>query len=292
MKRPPLLIVLLVVVHVCVLLWSGLGGPFSPLLGWIVGRLESWIFDPFSIGFLSALASLVISIIATQVTLMSMWLVLGRFHWLARLGFTVGVSLVWCAFLTQSIFRGHESISIAFMVDAVVVLAVLRVFGFTVVDREELRTTEESPQARRQFTILQMLIGMTVAAIGFGLLKAYSRPQDLLGVVLTGLYSFLLMPGPVAALWLALGCRHKIARIIVFALSTVLSGMVLWLLNEGSEDPSGVVILIGGTTSFSLLSLLVVRKCGYRFVRLPVEAFDESAGAEKEPPDAMSDGLG
>ena len=250
MKRPPLLIVLLVLAHVLVDLV-------------VCPQMAIRTSDPRWL----ALFGVALSI--SQISLAAVWLCFGRTRFMIRLAITVLVMWTWVMIYYNVTDRPNIPWPLFMMAIAsvvVVFLFVLRWFGLAIVVPGEERGSDPSSF---QFSIGQLLIWMTVVAVSLGILRGSgihdARIRDVVDMLAVSLP---LAPIALTAMWLALGHRRLGWRITVMILypllaSVVLSGLV-------TDDPlSAFAYKIAIFTAIVCLSsLVVVRQDGYRLVWL------------------------
>jgi len=227
---------------------------------------------------------------AGQVSLIAMWLALGRTPGWLRLMATVAVIAAWeCAFRCAypSALWWWMEISAGQVIAVAVPLLITRLFGLQLVNLA-VGPTAEQPAARRrfQFSILDLLGWMTAVAVTLGMFKLMWARVDFPGVLLSWDFEYVVVIGTDAAvapagLWTALGTRRFPLRVAVLML-TCFAAIC------GTEVCFGVsvpdVYFYFCSLILTLLgSLAVVRVAGYRIVR--------AAAFPPLPPGTQSEGV-
>jgi len=255
----------------------------------------------------------VIALGIAQICLVSIWLFFGEFVFLARLSVTVVVIVFWVYLLRLPPGDGPWLVvALAVASEVGLVSFALRWLGLELV---EVRPSG-LPVARRgsefQYSISNMFVWMTVSAVILATVKVFGFGDFPLSMIWISLaFGLSVVPIALASLWLALGRAAFLYRLLLFLLSPVSTAAVVLMVFVDFEDWSfyfGLYYfgLTAMTALFCLVSLLVVRMCGYRLQWRGGAAVaqgepkaeepgadnsgDQRGGAEKKPPDTMSDG--
>lgn len=256
MKRPPLLIVLLILAHVLVSLV-------------VCPQMD---FRTRSPGLLIWFA---IALSISQIGLTAIWLCFGRTRFMIRLAMTALVMWTWVLAYGYAEAKSMPwpLLMLAIASSVVLILFGLRWFGLAI---SGLGERERVGQDAFQFSIWQLLVWMTVVAISLGILKATGpRHADAGDLVVILALGFLLAPIALSSLWLALGQGRLGWRIGVAILYPLLAVAAFDFVAVGDPfDPVGYEIAMFATI-LCLSSLVVVRQDGYRLVWLRPEVEEE-----------------
>jgi hypothetical protein len=211
---------------------------------------------------------------ASQVSLMAIWLGLGKTSAPLRLAGTVGVVAVW-AYLDELLtFPLPEEWTVVLMAQAVAVsvpLLVARHLGVEVIYTFALPKAESPTAApnRWQFSIVSLFGWMTALAVTLSAMQYTARHEFLpIGLVLEPLVVvYLLGRGTLAwtALGAVLGTRRPGMWSIAFGAATVVGVIGLLAVRPHFAGGSSVLCTLALAEGLLLLgSLLVFRVAGYR----------------------------
>ncbi len=234
-----------------------------------------------------------------QVMLLAFWAAMSGSSFRRRLvGSLVGVLYlaIWpaVAVVVSSHVEGSAPVAFAVYSGIYGVMFVVFVGVYLVLRRRvaELRHVEDPgalPAVRFQFSILNLLLITSVVAIVVGLMRA--RTQDVLTdwsmslVIVLSLVAFIV--NLVAAPWAALAPGPVRWRAALVALVAVMLGMAMAFTALSGLPTAGWRVWLFATQSLAfaippmvvVVSLLVVRSCGYRLLRKSVAAEMDAAGS-------------
>ncbi|REJ89068.1 MAG: hypothetical protein DWQ35_18850 [Planctomycetota bacterium] len=247
MKRPPLLIVLLVLATVLtnVTVWTFLG-------------TRSFRED---IEFMFGIA-----LPLSQINLLSIWLCFGRSSFALRLVVTGGAIAAWSTLLSMLGLNHPWAVPLlASCVTIVGTLLPLQWLGVRVIDDRNAQHAVRPWEF--QFSITQMLTLTTAVAICLGILKASDLGEVSLQRIFEGIaIGLILAPISLPAFWLAMSKGLLLARLLVFVFCPILAALALGIF-FGDVDEIELYVLAEFIAFLCLASLFVVRLSGYRLVR-------------------------
>jgi len=255
-------------------------------------NLVVWVFPSEGLHTLIFPVSLAMS----QVGMLAVWLGFGRRRFILRMTIVVLAMGCWAEWLRMQMGYSPWSIVVIVLVSLIMlVIFLLRWFGWVITNEEEYRQEEIAGTQGFQFELWQVLVWMTVAAVGLGLIRARTADIDNEMRLVEGLSMGLAFaPCVLMAMWLALGTQRLGRRIMLFILWPLLSIPLLKMAlsdpNSSADEQFGfgvflaICFMISVLTSLLSLSLLVFRQCGYRMVRqAPFQA------PEGEEPDGLDE---
>jgi hypothetical protein len=234
--------------------------------GWLLAALVAWA-RPTGYDLLEAV---VIGVVFGQASLLAMWCGFGLSPWWSRLlgaaagaGY-FGLMLTMCV---QGPRAGNFVIVFSVLVLEAVGFLALRCFRVRI-----CRATEqESPVRRVQFAIRDLML-LTLAVACFVTLAKWIAPS------LTGFpplfeLSLLVLVLAVVGLlsvWPVLGARQPLpASAILLVVSAGVGFCVVWSFSHDLEAAALWAVLTATEALLLVVSLFVVRSCGFRLVRLP-----------------------
>jgi hypothetical protein len=239
------------------------------------------ILPPFGLGRI-LIVPLVASILC-QALLLALWATTsGASPWWRLAGLVVGA--VYLEALFPSDFRreflGMSTIAVAV---TTVALLVVRALGLRLT-----RPADPAQPARPELEGFQFSIrGLMLFTAAVAVLSAAARalqdsPRGFMLLVVVWAMCFVAVG--VVALWAALGVSRPLRRgPIVFALSPVLGAFFATAAHAHRAGCVYILLIMLLYPTLSIGSLLVVRSCGYRFVRREVSS--------PEPPDEQTGSL-
>jgi hypothetical protein len=212
-----------------------------------------------------------LALVLSQVSLVSIWLALGRTASSLRMLCSVGViMLLSCAPLLVS-SRYHGRVVLLFGVGGIVAVCLLvaRTLGLRCV--HELDRDSKSGHARWQFSIIQLLVWTAALAVLLGLFK-WTGFFDAFSPEVSISVAGMLFLGPgralvtFAALWMMLGRGIPIRRapaLIVAEIASLALPTVLFHM-PGRNEMGTLVSFMAVEAAVFVGTLLVFRKIGYR----------------------------
>lgn len=168
-----------------------------------------------------------------QVGLICFWVIFGRAHWAWRWPAVLLLSVLLVPLLLS---HGSSAWFLVFCFQLIGVFAglvALRARGFWLTDDYDASAMGDTTDARLQFSLRDLLVWSTAAAVVFALAGAmelrglrYLRAADVLqGLSIAACLSIV----AVAAIWAALGRGKTAIRFaILLALATAVSGLIYW----------------------------------------------------------------
>jgi hypothetical protein len=222
-----------------------------------------------------------------QVTLLGIWCGLGTTgHWKRLVGgvLGVGVLFLWWGFVDGSWLR--QTLVFPGMVTSFVATTLLIVRAFRIVTQANSSATTLT--GGLQFSIRQLLLLTFMVACDVMLWKVLQRTDAAFWRLLTRIAGMLVLGG-VVSVWLILATKRPVSF-----------GIGLMAMSFCVSDPFGLSNMGTAYTPTCMgvivVSLLVVRRCGYRLVRLPKKTprrngVEEITKPEIGNPDSQSSSL-
>ncbi len=237
--------------------------------GWLLAALVAWV-RPTNWSLSEAVA---VGVVFGQSSLLAIWCGFGLSPWWSRLvGGTVGAGYL--GLLLTVCVQGPVAANFVIVFSVLVLVAgaclVLRCFRIHIQP-----ATEQGPSFRRvQFAIRDLML-LTLAVACLVTLGKWLAPflTDLPPLLEFSLIVLVLASVGLLSVWPVLGARLPLSASAVFIAGA--AGMGFCFVWSFRHDLEGAVLwaVLTATEALSLVvSLFVVRSCGYRLVRLPPPA--------------------
>lgn len=270
--------------------------PHSPRLRWLVGThlsVPPVVFAAATAGLDKAVVGYAMyTLTAAQVMLLCFWIGMGlaRSHKFARIALA-GVVYLTLELLAFTLATGGVSadapgpfelalvLTITFAVNALLITlgsVLFVIISARYVRLDWSRDPEKLPPVHTQFSILHLMQLTSVAAMLIAVARWLSLDPGNVGAFFAfiALYFLALMINAAAAVWSALAVGPVLLRIGFSVGAAAFLGVMLALGSEGQlSGGSGLwgVLFLVPPTIVVIASLLVVRSCGYRLVRVSAQ---------------------
>lgn len=226
-----------------------------------------------------------------QTTLLGIWCGLGTSdHWRRLLGVVLGIIAL---YLMPGLNSGDfliEYLFLPIMGTVLVAVPLLIVRGFRVVIQVDSSPTTLASRLRFSIRHLLILTFVVACVVSFGKIvhPLILQWQFIIEVIV---YATICIVVGILPVWIALATKRPVPYCIGFVIVAAVAG---YYIGRAYSEVDGVWMIVTATEAVTvILSLLVVRSCGYRLVRVPKPSsrgsgLTEFTKPEIEKPDSQS----